>query len=99
MSRDVRYHPLFECDVIAAANWYDECSPGLGDAFAANARLATEAVIADPERHPPTSLGLRYYRVARFPYYVLYDLADHELLMLGVLHTSRSVGKRLKTRE
>jgi hypothetical protein len=93
MDRSVRYHPLFDCDVIEAANWYDDRSAGLGDAFAANVRAATELVIADPERFGRTDLGLRYARVERFPYLVLFDVTDSELLLLGVLHTARSIEK------
>lgn len=93
MDRRVRYHPLFDCDVIQAANWYDDRSAGLGDAFSANARIATESVIADPERFGRTHVGLRYARVERFPYIVVFDLTDSELLLLGVLHTARSIEK------
>ncbi len=43
-------------------------------------------------------LGIYYDRIDRFPYYLLFNLSDREILMLGVLHTSRSVPKWLKTR-
>lgn len=93
MARTVRYHPLFECDVIEAANWYDDRAAGLGEAFIANARAAAESAIASPDRFGTTPLGLRYVRVKRFPYVVLFDLSEQELLMLGVLHTARSMDK------
>ncbi len=34
----VRYHPLFDSDVIDAADWYDARADGLGDAFVENVR-------------------------------------------------------------
>jgi hypothetical protein len=55
-------------------------------------------VLNDPTRHSPSPLGIYYYRVHRFPYYVLFDVSDREILMLGVLHASRSVSEWLKTR-
>lgn len=99
MNRHVRYHPLFHCDVIEAVLWYDDRAAGLGKAFATNVRRSTDLVIADPERFARTPSGLRYARVARFPYVVLFDLTDSELLLLGVLHTARSMEKWRKSRE
>ena len=97
MDRLVRYHPLFDCDVREAAGWYDRRSPGLGDAFVDLVRKCVADVIADPERFALSPSDCRYIRVPRFPYVVLYvvlfDLADSELLMLGVLHTARSMEK------
>lgn len=48
MGRAVRYHELFHCDVIAAANWYDDRSLGKGSEFVANVRLATDSINDDP---------------------------------------------------
>jgi hypothetical protein len=50
-------------------------------------------VIADPERFAVSPSGCRYIRIPRFPYVVLFDLIGDELLMLGVLHTARSMEK------
>jgi len=93
MDRIVRYHSLFDCDVREAADWYDRRSPGLGDAFVDRVRRCVADVLADPERFALTPSGCRYIRVSRFPYVVLFDLAEKELLLLGVLHTARSEDK------
>jgi hypothetical protein len=96
--RHVRYHPLFDQDVIEAANWYDDRSAGLGDAFSANVLFSVSEIFSDPERFARTTAGLRYSRVERFPYVVLFDLAGTEILMLGVLHTARSMEKWRESR-
>jgi toxin ParE1/3/4 len=93
MDRPVRYHPLFDCDVREAAGWYDQRSVGLGDAFVEAVRQRTADVIADPERFGRSPAGCRYIRLPRFPYVLLFDLVGDELLMLGVLHTARSMEK------
>lgn len=101
MAKTIRYHSLFECDVIEAANWYDNRSPGLEDAFVVNVRLVAESIIADPDRIAATCGGLRYRRVRRFPYVVLFDVDDREIYLVGVLHTAlnRKMARepRLKT--
>ena len=70
---------------------YDRRSPGLGDAFVESARQCVADVIADPSRFASSPGGIRYRRLRRFPYVVLFDVTDSELLMLGVLHTARSM--------
>ena len=93
MAKHLRYHPLFDCDVREAAAWYDRRSPGLGDAFVDMVRKRVADVIADPERFALSPAGCRYVRLRRFPYVLLFDVADSELLILGVLHTARSIEK------
>ena len=93
MDRSVRYHPLFDCDVREAAGWYDRRSPGLGDRFVNVVRQCVAEVIADPQRFAISPSGCRYIRVPRFPYVVLFDVTDEELLLIGVLHTARSMEK------
>ena len=93
MSRTLRYHPLFDCDVREAAGWYDRRSLGLGDAFVDLVRECVGEIITDPQRFASTPSGCRYNRVARFPYVVLFDFSETELRLLGVLHTARSMEK------
>jgi len=93
MARTLRYHPLFDCDVREAAGWYDRRSPGLGDAFVDLVRQSAADVISDPGRFALSPAGCRYARVSRFPYVVIFDVTEHELQLLGVLHTARSMEK------
>jgi hypothetical protein len=93
MARTIRYHPLFECDVREAAGWYDRRSSGLGDAFVDLVSQCVAEIIADPERFGMSSSGCPYARIDRFPYVVLFDRTEQELLFLGVLHTARSMEK------
>ena len=76
MVRSVRYHPLFDSDVLAAALWYDARQEGLGSDFVKRVRYATSALIADPERRTSVDYGLRYWPIVRFPDVVFYDLTD-----------------------
>ncbi len=93
MDKDITYHPLFHCDVMEAANWYDRRSAGLGDAFATNVKSTVAEIIDDPDRFAATPMGLRYLRVERFPYLVLFDVTEEQVCFLGVLHTARSIEK------
>ncbi|MGC1275205.1 MAG: type II toxin-antitoxin system RelE/ParE family toxin [Planctomycetaceae bacterium] len=89
----VRYHPLFDCDVREAAEWYDRRSPGLGDRFVEAVRVAVDSVIENPDTFSFSPAGVRYARTAKFPYVVLFDIEGESLSILGVLHTARSRDK------
>ena len=93
MSGRVRYHPLFDCDAREAAVWYDRRSRGLGDAFIDVVRSTASKVIAEPNRSSCFAANLRYARVARFPYVVVFDVRPDELRLLGVMHTAQSMEK------
>ncbi|MFN9551985.1 MAG: type II toxin-antitoxin system RelE/ParE family toxin [Pirellulaceae bacterium] len=79
MSRSLRYHPLFEHDLLSAAEWYDERNPILGDDFLVRVRGAIEDLTTDPKRRASIDFGIRYWPVQRFPYVVFYDLFDSEI--------------------
>lgn len=98
MARTTRYHPDFNSDVLSSADWYDERNPRLGRDFVERIRVATSRLIADPERRTPVEYGLRYWPVERFPYVVLYDVTDVEILIVGVMHTSQEPQKWIKRR-
>jgi hypothetical protein len=91
MDRVLRYHPLFDCDVREAAGWYDRRSSGLGDAFVQAVSKCVGEITANPSRFAVGPSGCPYLRLKRFPYVVLFDFGGDELLMLGVLHTARSM--------
>ncbi|MEX0676305.1 MAG: type II toxin-antitoxin system RelE/ParE family toxin [Pirellulales bacterium] len=93
MDRRLRYHPLFDCDVREAAAWYDRRSSGLGEIFTNQVESRIADVIGDPNRFARTPTGCRYVRIPRFPYIVLFEVADDEVIFLGVMHTARSVEK------
>jgi hypothetical protein len=93
MTRRIRYHPLFDCDVRDAEGWYEQRSEGLGREFVEKVRERVNQVIAEPERFGTLSPGCRYVRLAKFPYVLLFQLLHDDLVFLGVLHTARSPEK------
>jgi hypothetical protein len=88
MDRPIRYHQAFPADVRSAAAWYEERSPGLGEAFVEKVADATDR--DNPDLDAPSEFGLRCYRAKRFPYVVLFDFRSNQLLILGVFHTAMS---------
>jgi len=90
---NVRYHPLFERDVQEASRWYDDRESGLGDLFVVSVEDSVHNILDDPLRYAETSLRVRYQKISKFPYVVLFDVVNDSILILGVLHTARSLDK------
>lgn len=91
MGRSVRYHPWFGSDVLDAVHWYDDRSVDLGVDFVERVSKCVDQLVEDPERRSPADHGIRYWPVGRFPYVVFYDVTDREVLIVGVMHTSREL--------
>jgi hypothetical protein len=56
-------------------------------------RATVNDVISDPNRFARFTPRVQYARIPRFPYVVLFDVHSDELLLLGVMHTARSMDK------
>jgi hypothetical protein len=65
----------------------------LGDAFVDVVRATVDDVIADPSRFARFAPEIQFARVPRFPYVVLFSANADELMLLGVMHTARSMEK------
>lgn len=83
------YHPEASEELIEAARFYEGKGTRLGERFLD----AVEASLAMLQRNPTLGwadeFGRRRWLVRRFPYLIIYRLADTFLHILAVAHTSR----------
>lgn len=93
MTRPLRFHPLVARDVRRARQWYDEIAAELGESF----REIVDARFDDIERRPrhfPTAFGdVRFAKLKRFPYIILFRELDEHVHVLGVFHGSSDPAK------
>jgi toxin ParE1/3/4 len=82
-------------DLAEALNWYNSKSPTLGDRFRAAVDAAFDAVEESPELYPFAipELRVRFYRLRRFPYLVLYRMEESAIVVIGVRHGARDPKK------
>jgi toxin ParE1/3/4 len=75
-------------DLIEAIDWYDSKSKGLGDRFRAAVRAALADIEKSPELYPLAfpDLNVRFYRIRRFPYLILYRVEASMTLVISVRH-------------
>lgn len=87
-----RFHPDAEAEFLAAVDWYEERSAGLGADFAAEIHDAIQRAVAMPLAWPSLDGEIRRVLANRFPYGVLYARRDGSILVLAVMHLRRRPG-------
>lgn len=77
---------------IAAGRYYEKQQAGLGRRFDREFEIAVQKILEAPQRWPIERYELRRYRMTRFPYKIINQLDDDEVLIVAVAHTSRRPG-------
>ena len=72
-----------------AITWYNAQAPGLGDVFLIEVTKVFGLIERNPEAWYPLSESARRYRMARFPYGIIYTTDRNDLLVLAVAHLHR----------
>lgn len=83
-----------EEEARASAIWYDEQLEGLGDDFLDELAEALKQVGDDPNRFPiletmTSSKQIRRCVLARFPYVIIFETFESEIVVLAIAHTKR----------
>jgi len=87
-----RPNPVEE-DQLAAARWYDEQQPGLGDEFLDESEAAIAALAQNALLHSIRFEDVRCVRLRRFKRYgVYYLIHGEEVILLAIHHGSRDPG-------
>jgi plasmid stabilization system protein ParE len=84
-----RFHPEAEAEFLAAIDWYEARSAGLGADFAAEIHAAIKRAVSLPTAWPRMDDDIRRVLASRFPYGVLYAPRDGWITVLAVMHLRR----------
>lgn len=84
-----RFHPEAETEFVAAIDWYEARSVGLGADFAAEIHAAIRRAVSMPLAWPRVDGEIRRVLAHRFPYGVLYVSRDGWIDILAVMHLRR----------
>ena len=91
----VTFNELAERELNDAAQYYEREQPALGAAFITEVRRCTEAIAERPEAVPTVLGTIRRRLCQRFPYGLLYTVAQNELRILAVMNLKRRPGYRV----
>ena len=88
----VIFHPEAEAEMVAAAEFYEARSAGLGIDFIAEVERATRALAIYSRIGHRFSRRLRRILMPRFPYGLLYRVETERIFVVAVAHTRRRPG-------
>jgi hypothetical protein len=82
-------HPEADEELEAAALWYEERQPGLGDDFLDQFEHTLNRILAEPERWRKVRGDNRKLNFDRFPYAVVYSVRSEVIYIKAVMHLHR----------
>jgi hypothetical protein len=82
-------HPEADEELAAAALWYEDRQPGLGDAFVDEFERTLRRVVAEPERWRKIRGENRKLNFRRFPYAIVYSIHCEITYIKAVMHLHR----------
>ena len=91
MSFPVLLRPEAEADIADGATWYEDQKAGLGREFVEAIFHAVDVLSVNPlltsRRH--RRRNIRWVFPDRFPYRIIYEVANDKVLVISVLHAAR----------
>jgi toxin ParE1/3/4 len=82
-------HPEADQELEAAALWYDERQPGLGDDLLDEFEHTLRQVLAEPKRWRKIRGDNRKLNFRRFPYALVYSVGADAIYIKAVMHLWR----------
>jgi len=96
LKRDFWYHPAAERDLDDAVEFYEAESAELAAAFFAEVEANVDSLCERPLLGSPSVAGTRRKLLQRFPYTLIYRVAESEIQIFAVAHHKRRPGYWLK---
>ncbi len=87
--RSVEFHPEAQDEFIAAAQFYESQTDGLGLNFILTVQRTYERLLEFPATGPPLGRQLRRLLIPKFPYGLLYRVEPERIYIVAVMHLHR----------
>jgi plasmid stabilization system protein ParE len=89
MIQRVIFRPAAELELKEAYAWYEQREVGLGTEFLRSVEVCVHTIRRFPEIFPVVHKSVRQGIIRRFPYSVLYTVAEPQINVISVFHSSR----------
>jgi toxin ParE1/3/4 len=81
--------PQAEAEARASFRWYLARSAAAAEGFQVALKEAIDSLAEAPYRWPEVEEGIRRRLLNRFPYSILYEVDEHTVTIVAVMHHSR----------
>ena len=85
----IRFLEIAQIELDEAIEYYDYESPGLGGALLTEVLKALDRIGEFPEAWHPCSNRTRRCQIRRFPYGIIYQVRESEILVVAVANLHR----------
>ncbi|MDY6969846.1 MAG: type II toxin-antitoxin system RelE/ParE family toxin [Spirochaetota bacterium] len=85
----INFLEIAQIELDDAIEYYNYESPGLGDAFLLDVLNALDRIGQFPEAWHPCSKRARRCQTRRFPYGIIYQIRENEILVVAVANLHR----------
>ena len=86
------FNPEARIEFIAAIAYYETCREGLGLRFSREVHATIKRIALRPTAWPSMSDNTRRCITRRFPYGVIYEIREDDILVIAVTHLNREPG-------
>lgn len=90
--KSVRFHPEAAAELTAAARYYESEAAGLGADFLGLVESGSSRLLNFPDLGRPFGARLRRLALPRFPYSIIYRVADEYIFVVAVANQYRKPG-------
>lgn len=90
------FRPEAQIELLEAQAWYEARSPGLGFEFARAIDAAVTRALRTPLTFPRIEAEFRHVAARKFPYSIIYDASESELVVVSCFHHSCRPGSWLR---
>lgn len=84
-------------EIIEAYLYYEEKRIGLGEEFLEHLDIYFERVISNPKHFPQKRKPYREAFIKRFPFLIIYEIIDTNVIVYSVFNTWQNPEKMIKT--
>ena len=86
------FHPQAKAELNEAVDYYNSCRLDLGWDFAGEVEAAIQSIVAYPNAWTALSRHTRRCLVNRFPYGVIYQVREKDILIVAIMQLNREPG-------
>ena len=86
--------PNAEADLLESALWYESLQIGLGEKFTKKIEAYLSRIQNNPLHFPLKKGNLREAYIQKFPFVIIYEIIDNEIVVFSVFSTHQNPKKK-----
>ena len=88
MAHRLLFEPAIPGDLAGALDYYEEISPTLANRFRRSVNQCLDRIAKQPESFPFDIQPIRFAKVGRFPYLILFVVKPNFVSLIAIVHGS-----------